>query len=115
MRDMQEISNDCKKSLLQKTTARNNERTKVMSKNLFATNKLKEIRFELGYSQKEASAAISLILGKKVSYSLYQKIEQGRKPVSMKDAITIAREWEASIQDLWRSGLLVKRDGRVIE
>lgn len=55
-------------------------------------NKLKELRHQLGYTQKEMSTFLN------VSISLYQKMEIGNKSIS-KDTIKILKDKENLIKE----------------
>lgn len=73
---------------------------KVMN-NLLATNRLQERRKEKGHTQIQMAELLTLQTGKKVSMSLYQKIEQRRKTVSSALAINIANALELPVTELW--------------
>lgn len=69
--------------------------------NLLATDRLQERRKEKGHTQVQMAELLTLQTGKKVSMSLYQKIEQRRKKVSSALAISIAAALELPVTDLW--------------
>lgn len=73
----------------------------MQRKQFYATKKLKEIRDERGLTQQEMADALSLILDRNISHSLYQKWEQGTQSVRLKDAIAVCRELEVKMKELW--------------
>ena len=71
--------------------------------NLIATNRLQDRRKEKGHTQVQMAELLSLQSGKKVSMSLYQKIEQRRKKVSSAMALQVAQALESPVNELWES------------
>lgn len=69
--------------------------------NLLATDRLQERRKEKGHTQVQMAELLTLQTGRKVSMSLYQKIEQRRKKVSSALAISIAAALESPVTELW--------------
>jgi transcriptional regulator with XRE-family HTH domain len=69
--------------------------------NLLAKDRLQERRKEKGHTQVQMAELLTLQTGKKVSMSLYQKIEQRRKKVSSPLAINIAEALESPVTELW--------------
>jgi transcriptional regulator with XRE-family HTH domain len=75
-----------------------------MAKNeLYATEALSAERKRRGINQQEMADLLSIKLGHNVSRSLYQKWEQGEKPVNTDDALSISRELDIAIKELWRA------------
>lgn len=72
-----------------------------MESKLVATPLLREIRERTIGDQKTAAEALSLVLDINMSYSKYQKIEQGDYPVSLTEAIKISKILDVSVKDLW--------------
>jgi transcriptional regulator with XRE-family HTH domain len=75
----------------------------VERKRFYATKKLKGIRIERELTQQEMADALSIVLGKNVSLSTYQKWEQGTNSLTFGNAIIVSRELKTSIKELWRT------------
>ena len=73
-----------------------------MKAKLKSTSKLKEIRESLDMTQQEMSEYIATIIGRNMSKSMYQKIEQGRETVTPNDALQISRTFNVGINELWK-------------
>lgn len=82
---------------------------------LFAKPALKAAREDKGYTQAEALEALNMILGKNLSLSFYQQVEQGKKNLSFDDAMEVSRLFGAVLGDLFQMPLRIKRNGRTIE
>lgn len=72
-----------------------------MTVKLKAKNTLRQIRENNGYSQFDMASLISIISGNKMSYSKYQKIEQGRYAIDGAEAIAITQILKAKLPELW--------------
>ena len=66
-----------------------------------ATSRLRDIRNELSLNQDDMSHYIGTILGRSISKSMYQKIEQGTTTISSLDALTISRAVKENYEALW--------------
>lgn len=66
-----------------------------------ATSRLREIRNELRMNQEDMAQYLSTVLGRSMSKSMYQKIEQGVVTISSLDAITISRAVKEEYNRLW--------------
>lgn len=73
-----------------------------MGSRVVATDQLKKLRITKEWDQRSMAEALSIMLNKDISYSLYQKIEQGKRSIDIKDAIAISKMFNSSIKELWQ-------------
>lgn len=66
----------------------------------YATPKLKELREERGYTQKEMADLISLALGRPISDSLYQKWEQQVQNLMPEQVLELSRYFKTDYKEL---------------
>jgi transcriptional regulator with XRE-family HTH domain len=95
-------------------------RTKMIRQRVFATKTLKQVRTSSGMLQNEAADAMTKVLEKSISASYYQKIEQGKKPILLSDALKIEGFWQeagfwSGGEPMFKKGFTIKREGREIE
>jgi DNA-binding XRE family transcriptional regulator len=69
---------------------------------LYATAKLKQLRNEKKLRQTEMADVLEVIMGRNVSLSTYQKIEQGQMKVTIDNAMAIARALDVRMREIWR-------------
>lgn len=92
----------------------------IRKQRLMATKTLKATRERAMLSQEQAAEAMTTLLGKSVSLSLYKKIEQRKKGVLIIDTIKIINFWKSSgfwneaEGELFEKGFTIKREGKEI-
>ena len=65
------------------------------------TNKLKEIRLEKKLNQGQMAKLLTLLTGKPISPSNYQKWEQGTRPIDPETAVQISARLEVPFGELF--------------
>jgi len=66
----------------------------------YATTKLKELREDRGYTQKEMADLISLALGRSISESLYQKWEQGVQNLLPEQVLELSKYFRIDYKEI---------------
>lgn len=66
-----------------------------------ATELLKQKRETHGFNQRDMADFVTTITKKNMSYSMYQKIEQGRETVDPHIAMRLCKAFNVKFSDLW--------------
>lgn len=74
-----------------------------MENKLFATPHLAAVRELQGLTQAGMAELLTLLVGKKISASLYQKWEQGTLGVTPDVAVKICKATKEPISELWET------------
>lgn len=71
-----------------------------MKNKTYLTNMFKTWRTTIGYSQDETAEILEVLLKRKITQSMVQKWEAGKRPIDMKIAIEISRYIKVGISEL---------------
>lgn len=71
-----------------------------MPAKVYATKRLKQIREDLGHTQKEFASLLTVEIGREITLPIYQKWELGIRPIEPSIALEIAKKYKLDLQDI---------------